>query len=134
MTAPPRGRPTILTKELIEKSNTYLGRYKDDGEVIPTRAGLARLIGVGKSTINYWSRQNNTDPAFLAILEQIDECQEISLLTEGLKGNFNPTIAKMILHHHGYSDRQEVHNSGEQTVTQKIEYHIVDPKNQQREE
>jgi hypothetical protein len=56
--------------------------------------------------------------------------QESKLLNEGLKGNFNATITKLILTKHGYSDRIEQELSGnlEKPVTI-IERKIVDTTN-----
>lgn len=125
------GRPRLLTPELIDKAENYVKTYAKLGDVIPSRAGMARNLGIGKSTINLWSREQGTDPRFLACLEEMDAEQERALLQSGLLGKFNPTITKMILTQHGYSDRQEIHTTGEQTRVHKVQYEIVDPKDKE---
>ena len=43
---------------------------------------------------------------FLDTLELIKSRQEVELINKGLKGEFNASIAKLMLANHGYSEKQ----------------------------
>lgn len=94
-------RPTKLTEEIYEKAETYLNVYES---AIPSAAGLAIYLGVSRATLYNWA---DKEPEFLDILELVNTHQEQICLDNGLKGDFNATIAKLVLGKHGYKDQQE---------------------------
>lgn len=99
------GRPNELGPSL-EKAKDYLsGGYESVGEVVPTVAGLACWLGKSRTAV-YDYASKSVD--FSYIVEGILSMQETKLIAGGLKGDFNPTIAKLLLSKHGYSDRQEI--------------------------
>jgi len=99
------GRPTKLTDALIEKAAKYATKdYMLHSEVIPTIEGLAVYLDVSRSTIYNWKTENRD---FLDILDGLMARQAKELFSNGLTGDFNPTITKLILTKHGYSDRVE---------------------------
>lgn len=99
------GRPTKLTDALIEKAAKYANSdYILQSEVIPTIEGLAVYLNVSRATIYNWKSENKD---FLDILERLMARQAKELFSNGLTGDFNPTITKLILTKHGYSDRVE---------------------------
>jgi hypothetical protein len=99
------GRPTKLTDALIEKAAKYATNdYMLQSEVIPTIEGLAVYLDVSRSTIYNWKTENRD---FLDILDGLMARQAKELFSNGLTGDFNPTITKLILTKHGYSDRVE---------------------------
>jgi hypothetical protein len=99
------GRPTKLTDALIEKAAKYATKdYMLQSEVIPTIEGLAVYLDVSRSTIYNWKTENRD---FLDILDGLMARQAKELFSNGLTGDFNPTITKLILTKHGYSDRVE---------------------------
>lgn len=101
----PIGRPSSLTQEHIDAGKYYLVQgYLDKSEVVPSVAGLACFLGKGRRQIYDWGAQNGE---FLHILEGIKVAQENILITGGLRGEFNPTITKLMLTKHGYSDKVE---------------------------
>jgi hypothetical protein len=103
------GRPTKLTPEIIAKAQEYIdGGYKDD-ELVPTIAGLAVYIGIRKSTIYEWGKENSN---FSDFLDAVMAKQEKFLLKGGMAGEYNSTITKLMLTKHGYSDKQETELSG----------------------
>jgi hypothetical protein len=103
------GRPTKLTPELLEKAKQYIdGGYLTD-ELVPTIAGLACYIDIRRSTAYEWAKDNQE---FSDIFERIMAKQENGLLKGGLAGDYNPTIAKLMLTKHGYSDKQETALTG----------------------
>jgi len=119
------GRPTSYSEEIIEKANKYIDQSKDtDIQVIkqsnaekgyemyenklkvniPTIEGLAVYLGVARSTIYEWQKEHKE---FSDILEKLLAIQAERLMNNGLSGDYNSTIAKVILTKHGYVDKQE---------------------------
>ncbi len=99
------GRPSKLTDALIEQAGRYATKdYRLQGEVIPTIEGLAVFLNVSRNTVYNWKAENQE---FLHILETSCQCRPRSLFSNGLTGDFNSTITKLILTKHGYSDRVE---------------------------
>lgn len=107
------GRPTLLTNEIKEKAWEYIDWFMSDEaqdmennlEVIPSMAGLAIFLGVSRRALYLW---RDKDDEFMHTLEALQNAQESILINNGLKGKFNPTISKLALANHGYSDKQEV--------------------------
>ena len=113
----PVGRPSELI-ESLGKAKEYLdGGYLNVNEVIPNIAGLACYLGKSRSTVYLYAKQNTE---FSDILEGILAMQESKLITGGLQGVYNPTITKLMLTKHGYSDRQDVdHTSSDGSLAQR---------------
>lgn len=101
------GRPSKLA-ESIEKAKEYLmGGYETVGDVVPSVAGLACYLGISRSTAQEYAKDNTE---FSGTLEAIKTLQENKLINKGLVGDFNPTITKLMLANHGYSDKAEIDN------------------------
>lgn len=125
----PAGRPTVYTAELIKRARGYLTAFKDMGDVVPTIAGLACVLGVTRETCRAWA--NEPDKAeFSAIMKELMQRQERELVNGGIGGNFNSTITKLLLSKHGYSDKVETdHTSSDGSMTpQIVERVIIQPK------
>lgn len=106
----PAGRPTVYSNDTLKMARGYLTTFKDMGDVVPSIAGLACVLGVTRETCRAWGN----DPAkaeFSAILDELLQRQERELLNNGLAGNFNAPITKMMLSKHGYSDKIEQDNT-----------------------
>ncbi len=102
------GRPTEYKPEMVEIARSYINtHYKENGEQIPTIAGLAFYLNTARSTIYDWASQEDKSD-FSDILEALLAIQEKQLINKGLSGDFNPAITKMLLTKHGYSDKQEL--------------------------
>ena len=115
--ANPVGRPSLLTPELIAKAREYLFGYEEQGDVIPSVSGLACWLGVAKSSVYLYAQQNDD---FSDTLDAIQAKQETLTLNKGMTGDFNPTIAKLVLANHGYSDKvQQEHTSPDGSMTPK---------------
>jgi hypothetical protein len=100
------GRPSIYTPELVERARQYLATYRDDGDLVPSIAGLACVLGTTRKTCHEWA--NDPEKAeFRDILDELMQGQERALVNGGLGGAFNAPITKMMLTKHGYSDRVE---------------------------
>ena len=108
-------RPTDYTEELLSKARTYLEETTD---AVPIVVGLCLHIGISKTTAYRWAEEGNQE--FRDILEQVMEKQEVSLVNGGLRSEFNPTIAKMMMTKHGYQDvikSDNVSSDGSMTPT-----------------
>lgn len=115
--ANPVGRPTLLNDELRAKAREYLFGYEVQGDVIPSVAGLACWLGVSKSSIYLYGEQC---PEFSETLQAIQAKQETVTLNKGMTGDFNSTIAKLVLANHGYSDKvQQDHTSSDGSMSPK---------------
>ena len=128
------GRPTKYTKDITEKAEKYLSEcidtteqvvtgesgkftsYKEKIKVnLPTIEGLAVYLEVHRDTLYEWEKEHDE---FSDIIERLRGSQIKSLINNGLSGDYNPTIAKVLLSKHGYSEKQEIQHSGEiKTIT-----------------
>lgn len=98
-------RQTDYNEIIVKLANQYfnLPRTLEDEEIIPTIEGLALYIDVSRSTIYEWVKDEEKKE-FSDIVERILEKQAQSLVNNGLKGKFTPTIAKVLLTKHGYRE------------------------------
>lgn len=134
------GRPTKYDPiKTIEQAREYLDFFKpsitqeertkaDIDEILPTKEGLAIFLGVHRDTIYDWSKGEEADdegnltaddkPEFSDIVDELMSRQAVSLFNKGLMGVYNPTMAKLGLTKHGYSDRMDskVDNEGSITI------------------
>ena len=122
----PAGRPTEYNEGVLEMARTYLESCQDTNRSVeeklepqpqggslkranekrlkvslPTKGGLARYLGVARETLYDWSSKYGE---FSDIMEQLGAEQEDRLINNGLSGDYNPTIAKVLLTKHGYRD------------------------------
>ena len=100
------GRPTKYNEAMVAKARDYLVNYKKHGDMMPSIAGLACELDVGRNTLYDWASQENNE--FSNILARCNVLQERELLNNGLNGEFNPAITKLALEKHGYSDKQDI--------------------------
>lgn len=120
----PGGRPTEYKEEYVNKVDEYLESNQDidtiefevDGEAVskpiklkvklPTVEGFALFIDVSKRVLYDWEKEY---PEFLHALDKIRTEQQQRLLDKGLSGDYNPTIAKLILSsNHGMREKSDV--------------------------
>lgn len=115
------GRPSKYNKEVLEKAKKYTKEYES---VIPSAAGLARSLGVAKSTVYKWAEENKD---FSDALGAIQTEQEFVLVEKGLTKEFDSGLTKLMLHNHGHSDKQAIdHTSGGEKITGIVRT-VVDP-------
>ena len=114
------GRPTSYNAEMQEKAEYYvMSGYLDEGEVVPSRAGMSVYLNVSRETLTNWGRVNKE---FLGTLEQLSAIQERISLNKGLTGDFNSAIVKLLLSNHGYSDKQSIDHT---TDGEKISFNLT---------
>jgi len=121
------GRPKEITSELIGKASAYLDTCTDNiSEKIkkvslPSIEGFALFLGIHRDTVYDWESKSKTDtvdgekdPAFELyeqfsdILARVRQEQAKRLIDNGLSGNYNPTIAKLLLSSkHDYVEKTE---------------------------
>lgn len=99
----PGGRPSKYTRALLDTTVDYLTNWKAQGHKVPSIAGLAQLLDCDRETIHRWSK-DETKPEFSNIINKLMSYQELALVDNGLDGTYNPTVTKLMLSKHGYSD------------------------------
>jgi hypothetical protein len=112
-----RGRPTMYSDDLNSKVDEYIALCQDTisetGRIkvkLPTIEGFAIYLGVVSSTVFKWAEEYSQ---FSESLKKIKDIQRERLLYNGLSGDYNSTIAKLVLSaNHGMSEKQEVAHSG----------------------
>ncbi|MEY0929267.1 DNA-packaging protein [Providencia rettgeri] len=109
------GRPSKFAESLVKAKEYLMGGYEAVGDVVPSVAGLSCYLGVSRKTVYEWVKES-TDLS--DTLEGILAMQENKLINKGLNGDFNPTITKLMLANHGYSEKQEVdHKSSDSSMS-----------------
>lgn len=121
-------RPTKYKKEYNKKVDAYLKKTKDsftaDNKLskvdLPTIGGFARYIDVPERTLYDW---RDAHAEFSQSLAKIVQEQKKRLLNMGLSGEYNSTIAKLVLSsNHGMSEKQDV----DMNLKAKVEMNITD--------
>lgn len=123
------GRPLEYSPDYVGEAYKYLERcqdiedefHKTRGEKsdtfertltvqLPTIEGFALFLKVSVKSLYSWSEQF---PEFLQALETIKATQKERLIEKGLSGDYNPTIAKLILSsNHGMVERVDKTTDG----------------------
>lgn len=114
----PIGPPTKWNKSIIVKARHYLENYKDYGKNIPSVARLAQVLGISKDRVYVWSNQKDKKE-LKVILNAIKVTQEAELIENGLSGDYNPGITKVLLTKHGYHDNPQA-NQGNTGITVQV--------------
>ncbi len=118
------GRPSEYDPSFVQKVDEYLAtcvdaerevKGKGEGYAIivrlPKLEGFARFLNVSRQSLNNWAEQH---PEFLDALERIKIEQKERLIDNGLSGDYNPTIAKLVLSSdHGMAEKSDVTSDGE---------------------
>jgi len=68
---------------------------------LPTIEGAAEYLDVSRDTLYNWEE---IYPEFFCIMEKLRHKQARMLMENGLSGDYNPTIAKVLLSKHGYRE------------------------------
>ena len=139
----PGGRPTDYSEEILEKTLEYLKGAEDEEEQqltglsvkgtqlfkthlkvnIPTIEGLAYHLKVNRDTIYTWAKKH---PEFSDIIGDLKAKQAKELISKGLSGDYNPTIAKVLLSKHGYKESTEQDVTSDGLPIQIVSYNKKD--------
>lgn len=113
------GRPTKLTKALIQQANAYLDECSNMSAhtLLPTIEGMALHLHISRDTLYEWEKEY---PEFSDILNDLRAYQANKLIQNSLAGRYNSTISKLLLSKHDYVEKSAVEQSGEQKVTVEI--------------
>ena len=126
----PTGRPTDYNGSILEKSNAYLKSYTEEGDVIPSIAGLACVLKISRTTIYDWAKQEDKKE-FSDTVKRINAEQKKVLINKGLDGKFNASITKLLLGaNHSVIEKTQQELSGPDggpISFNRIERVIVDP-------
>ncbi len=116
------GRPSKYNKAILEKSSKYIEVWKTLGDMIPSVEALSEYINISRSTIYKWER-DKISCEFSHMLDNISRLQKRVLINNGLSGEFNAAITKLVLTKHGLSDKvdSDVTSGGKEI---KNEWHI----------
>jgi hypothetical protein len=129
----PGGRPLTYSKDIIKKAKEYVDKCEDEeyerirteGPAsttyelklkvnLPTIEGLALYLEVNRDTIYDWERKYKE---FSDILGKLRAKQAKCLIDNGLSGDYNPTIAKVLLTKHGYREGSELTGKDGKDIT-----------------
>ena len=127
-------RPTLYNEQILEYTKQYIDTCEDtfDPESkkvkvnIPTIEGLAYHLGINKDTIYSWRKEK---PEFSELISNLLAKQAKYLVNKGLSGEYNPTIAKVLLTKHGYTEKTEtdITSGGEKIQVNVIDYKTHNP-------
>ncbi|MHA1853391.1 MAG: terminase small subunit, partial [Candidatus Heimdallarchaeaceae archaeon] len=106
-------RPSEFRLEYIDRAKKYIDSCQDIPVGIdkikvniPSIEGFAMDLGVARKTLYNWGEKN---PEFLHTLKEIKNEQRERLINNGLSGDYNSTIAKLILSsNHGMRERSDL--------------------------
>jgi hypothetical protein len=121
----PAGRPTLYTDEMPSRVEAYLNQCEDKRVKIgkdiklrvnlPTAEGLAVYLDVNKTTLYEWAKDHEE---FSNALEKVKAKQAENLVNKGLSGDYNSTIAKLLLSsNHGMREKSDVTTNGKELPT-----------------
>lgn len=118
------GRPTKYCPEILEAAREYIANYQAHGDKIPSIAGLAVVLKVGRDTLHIWAKDEDK-AEFSYILAELLATQEKLLVNNGLDGTFNAAITKLVLGKHGYSEKLEQGFDPEKPLKQSMTVEFV---------
>ena len=123
-------RPSTYHDGIPDLVREYVKNHESQGELLPTVEGLALYAKIPRSTLYVWAKDPEKSD-FLDTLEELKALQAMKLLNNGLAGEYNSTIAKLMLsHNHGMRETtaQEISgpDGGPMEVTQ-TKIVLVDP-------
>lgn len=104
-------KPTKYTPELIETAWRYIEQYREHDDAFPSVVGLAKVLGVTRRVLHMWTHDAEKEE-WRELMDTLSSEQERVCLNNGIRGNFNPVITKLVLAKHGYHDKAAVEHSG----------------------
>ena len=100
-----RGRQAFLTPNMVNEAYEYLDSFQDNGGIVPSKQGLALHLGVAVATLFRWENDKSDDKrAIREVIQLTMQLQHEYLVSGGLSSKYNPTITKLMLSKHGYTE------------------------------
>lgn len=120
------GRPSLYSEEILVKAREYIDSCEDENVQmvkqvnekkgyelfenkvkvkLPTIEGLALHLQINKTTVYEWRKVYEE---FTNLIEELLQKQANALINNGLSGDYNSTIAKVLLTKHGYREGQDI--------------------------
>lgn len=110
---------TKLQEYLEQSKDTYIKGPAFGKKLkvrLPTIESYSLFLNVDESTMYKWAKENKD---FDKALSEIKKIQKKRLMNMGLSGDYNPTIAKLILSaNHGLSEKTEQKITGSLSLSQ----------------
>jgi len=106
----PASPPSKYTSGRLAKARAYLKKLPE-GDVVHSIVGMAIAMGVCEETLFAWEKDPEKTE-IIRYLKEVRNLQKTELLNRGLSGSYNPTIAKLMLTKHGYSDKVDTTQAG----------------------
>ncbi|MFH1718517.1 MAG: terminase small subunit [Planctomycetota bacterium] len=114
------GRPSLYTPDMPDRLRAYIKNFKEYEDEIPSIPGFACVVGTCERTVYNWGDKHEK---FLQALGELHSAQHKVLLSKGLNGEFNSTIAKLVLSsNHKYSERTDMTTGGEKITPQVVSF------------
>jgi len=111
----PGGRPSKYNPDIIRKTAEYLENYSEYGDLIPSMAGLSKILNVTRERLAIWAKDKNKGE-FSRMVSMLTNNQEAALISGGLGSVYNSGITKLLLSKHGYHDNPQG-NQGNTGIT-----------------
>lgn len=112
-----RGRPTVYSKELVDKAQEYLDNLPED-EVIHSIEGLSLYIGLARSVVYEWLKRDDRED-FKDIVNKILAKQGKTLINKGLDNKFNSRITTVLLSKHDYREAKDINTDVKMNISEK---------------
>lgn len=107
----PAGRPSKWSEELEHKAWDYAnGDWQEAGHAFPSLVGLASYLNLNRTMLYSW--KDSGKGQISDILDKINTEQQQVAWKNGLTGEYNPMLVKLLLGKHGYHDKQDNTHSG----------------------
>lgn len=115
------GRPSLYKPEYCNLE-PYL-KHCAAKDALPSKVGYAVFLGVAEDTVSNWGKAN---PDFLGSLRRLLTIEKQTLLNKGLRGEYNSTIAKLILSsNHGLREGTDITTGGEKIQHEPISLEVM---------
>lgn len=112
------GRPTKYHDRIPDMIQGYLDNHEETyGDLVPSVEGLSLVLDVRKETLYEWDKDPEKHE-FSNAFNKLKRLQAKKLLNGGLGNKYNHVICKMMLTHHGYTDKVD-HSSSDGTMSPK---------------
>lgn len=119
------GRPSEYDPKICDKAYNYLNITKDKvlkkgvKVKLVSIEGLAIYLSIHRDTLYDWA---DKFPEFSDTLDMVRIVQKERLINSGLAGEYNSTIAKLMLsHNHGMAEKTEIKDTTEELDDEKYD-------------